>query len=117
MKLLVVEQNEKISNIYKKIFNEKRYEVDFVKNEFECLDKFNKNYDCVVLEKSSTSFEDAIEVKLRKTNSDQKIFFLSPYLNSNEESPKLMRETREIIEKPFAMIALISQLELKQQKS
>ena len=117
MKLLVVEQSEKISNIYKKIFNEKRYEVDFVKNEIECLDKFDKNYDCVVLEKSATPFEDAVEDKLRKTNPDQKIFFISPYLNSNKESSELMKKTREIIEKPFAMLTLISQLELKRQKS
>ena len=116
MKLLVVEQSEKISNIYKKIFDEKRYEVDFVKNEIECLDRFDKNYDCVVLEKS-TPFEDTLEDKLRKTNPNQKISFLPPYLNSNEELSELMKETRAIIEKPFSMLTLISQLEIEHQRS
>jgi len=42
MRLLVVEQNEFVSKIFKKIFDEKQYEADFVKNDSECSEDFAK---------------------------------------------------------------------------
>lgn len=114
MKLLVVEKSDIVSNIYNKIFNEKRYEADLVKNELECLAKFDNNYDCVVLEKSDSRPDGSrLEDKIREIKPEQKISFLSPYLESKVESPEFMKGTKDIIEKPFALIALITQLELE----
>ena len=109
MKLLVLEQNELVSKIYKKIFNEKKYDADYTRNEFECIERFNKNYDYVVLENSSLG---TIEQKIRKIKPDQKILSLSQYINS--DCPTELKETSELIEKPFAILTMIGSLELEE---
>ena len=108
MKLLVLEQNELVSKIYKKIFAEKKYDADYARNDLECLERFDKNYDYVVLENSNSG---TLEQKIRKIKPDQKILSLSQYINS-ECAPEL-KETRELIEKPFAVSTMISSLELE----
>jgi len=108
MKLLVLEQNELVSKIYKKIFEEKKYDADYVRNDLECLERFDKNYDYVVLENSNSG---TLEQKIRKIKPDQKILSLSQYINS--EGPSELKETRELIEKPFAVLTMISSLELE----
>jgi len=108
MKLLVLEQNELVSKIYKKIFEEKKYDADYARNDLECLERFDKNYDYVVLENSNLG---TLEQKIRKIKPDQKILSLSQYINS-ECAPEL-KETRELIEKPFAVLTMISRLELE----
>ena len=114
MRLLILEDNESILNIYKKIFKEKNYEADFAKNELECLNKYNENFDYVVLENSkSSSVEPSLEYRIRELNPKQKIFYLFPYLNSKKGLSEVMQETREIIEKPFSIINLVAQMELK----
>ena len=74
----------------------------------ECLERFNKNYDYVVLENSNLG---TLEQKIRKIKPDQKILSLSQYINS--ECPSELKETRELIEKPFAVLTMISTLELE----
>ena len=108
MKLLVLEQNELVSKIYKKIFEEKKYDADYARNDLECLERFDKNYDYVVLENSNSG---TLEQKIRKIKPDQKILSLSQYINS-ECAPEL-KETQELIEKPFAVLTMISRLELE----
>jgi DNA-binding response OmpR family regulator len=108
MKLLVLEQNELVSKIYKKIFEEKKYDADYVRNDLECLERFDKNYDYVVLENSNSG---TLEQKIRKIKPDQKILSLSQYINS--EGPSELKETLELIEKPFAVLTMISSLELE----
>jgi DNA-binding response OmpR family regulator len=108
MKLLVLEQNELVSKIYKKIFEEKKYDADYARNDLECLERFDKNYDYVVLENSNSG---TLEQKIRKIKPDQKILSLSQYINS--EGPSELKETRELIEKPFAVLTMISSLELE----
>jgi hypothetical protein len=110
MKLLVLEQNELISNIYKKIFDEKKYMADYAKNETECIEKFDENYDYVVLEnlKSGT-----LEQKIRKIKPSQKILSLYPYINS--DGPLELKKTQELIEKPFAILTLFGKLDIENQ--
>ena len=108
MKLLVLEQNELVSKIYKKIFEEKKYDADYVRNDLECLERFDKNYDYVVLENSNSG---TLEQKIRKIKPDQKILSLSQYINY--EGPFELKETQELIEKPFAILTMISRLELE----
>ena len=108
MKLLVLEQNELVSKIYKKIFEEKKYDADYARNDAECLERFDKNYDYVILENSNLG---TLEQKIRKIKPGQKILSLSQYINS--EGPSELKETRELIEKPFAVLTMISSLELE----
>jgi len=108
MKLLVLEQNELVSNIYKKIFDKKQYIADYAKNESECIEKFDENYDYVVLEDLKSG---SIEEKLRKIRPSQKILSLAPYIKS--DCPADLKETQDLIEKPFAILTLFSKLEIE----
>jgi DNA-binding response OmpR family regulator len=107
MKLLVMEQSELVSKIYKKIFDEKQYEADFAKNDSECLKRFDKNYDYIVLEHSMPNLEENI----RKIKPSQKILSLSQYIDS-EGLPEL-KDTMDLIEKPFAILTMFGKLELE----
>jgi DNA-binding response OmpR family regulator len=107
MKLLVMEQSELVSKIYKKIFDAKQFEADFVRNESECMKIFDKNYDYVVLGKSVPNLEENI----RKIRPSQKILSLSEHIDS-EGLPEL-KDTLDIIEKPFAVLSMFVKLELE----
>ena len=109
MKLLVVEQNDLVSKIYKKIFQEKNYEADFAKNNSDCLEKIEGNYDYVVVPNHDS--QSAFEEEIRRIKPNQKIFSLSSYMDS--ESPQELKETCDIIEKPFALLAMVAKLESK----
>lgn len=111
MKLLVLEQNEQISNIYKKIFDEKNYLAEYAKNEFECIEKFSEKFDYVLLDDVE---KEGLERKLREIKPSQKILSLSPYMNS--DGPRELKEAQDLIEKPFAMLTLVSKLEIENQK-
>lgn len=108
MKLLVLEQNERVSNIYKKIFEEKKYFADYAKNELECIEKFDENYDYVVLEDLKSG---VLEEKIRKIKPSQKILSLAPYMKS--EGSLEFKETKDLIEKPFAILTLFGKLEIE----
>jgi hypothetical protein len=108
MKLLVLEQNELISDIYKKIFNEKKYLADFAKSESECIDKFDENYDYVVLEDLRSG---VLEEKIRRIKPSQKILSLAPFMKP--EVPLKLKKTQELIDKPFAILTLFGKLEIE----
>ncbi len=108
LKLLVLEQNEVISNIYKKIFDEKQYTADYAKNESECIEKFDENYDYVVLEDLKSGI---LEEKIRKIKPSQKILSLAPYMKS--DAPAELKETQDLIQKPFAILTLFGKLEIE----
>ena len=119
MKLLVLEQSEQITNIYKKFFDEKSHDADFAKNESECMEKFcdslrtkdSSRYDFVILEKTGMLSDGSkLEDRIREIHSDQKIFFLSKYMNFDKS--ELSNSTQEIIEKPFAMITLLGYIDI-----
>ncbi len=119
MKFLVLEQSERITNIYNKFFYKKKYDVDFAKNESECIKKFydsqgldnESKFDFVILEDSCRLLDgNSLEDKIREYNPDQKIFLLSSYMNLDKS--ELSKETQEIIEKPFAMITLLGYIEI-----
>ena len=107
MKLLVMEQSELVSKIYKKIFDEKQYEADFARDDSEFLKRFDNNYDYVVLEESVPNLEE----KIRKIKPSQKILSLSQYIDS--ESPPELKDVISLIEKPFAILTMFGKLELE----
>ncbi len=109
MKLLVLEQNEVVSRIYKNIFNKKNYEADFAKNDSECIDRIEGNYDYVVINDPINDSQCILEAKIRKIRPSQKIFSLAPYIKYDGEYAH--SETQEIIEKPFAMLNMVAKLE------
>ena len=111
MKLLVLEQNEAVSKIYQKIFDEKKFVADYAKDESECLEKFDENYDYVVLEELKSGI---LEEKIRSIKPSQKILSLAPFMNS--DNPIKFKETKDLIEKPFAILTLFGKLEIENPK-
>ncbi len=116
MNALVLEDNPRITGLYEKIFSSVGFEVDFVSDKFSCIDKFlnpDKNYDVVILEKSAKFDEVAnLEDKILSMNPQQKIFFLSPYMSARSSEFDNISETMNLIDKPFAMVSLLSYLEI-----
>ena len=105
-----MEQSELVSKIYKKIFDEKQYEADFAKNDSECMKALDNSYDYVVLDDSVPNLEENI----RKIKPSQKILSLSKYIDS-EGFPEL-KDTIDLIEKPFAILTMFGKLELESTK-
>lgn len=117
MKALILEDNTRIIELYKKIFAQKNYDADFVPTCESCLDKFLEKssvYDFVILEKP-TNLEGGpnLEDRIRQLNPQQRIFFLSPYLTQRDTKFDAVKETLDLIDKPFALISLLSYLEIK----
>lgn len=116
MKALVLEENVRIIELYKKIFEQKNHQVDFVSDVDACLGRIddNINYDFVILEKSMRIPEgDNVEDLICAARPQQKVFFLSPYMSQRDSQFDAVKETLDLIDKPFAMISLLSSLEIK----
>ena len=117
MKALVLEGNNRIVQLYKSIFLQKKCDAEFVSDSSSCLDRFttkSASYDMVILERSTkTDIDSNLEDEIRIANPEQKIFFLSPYMSPREKEFESVSETLDLIDKPFAMVNLLSQLELK----
>jgi DNA-binding response OmpR family regulator len=116
MKALVLEENHRIIKLYKKIFEQKNHQADFVSDVNACLDKIctDTDYDFVILEKSMKIPQgDNVEDLIRITKPQQKVFFLLPYLSERDSRFDAVKETLDLIDKPFAMISLLSSLEIK----
>ena len=114
MKLLVLEKDDKIISIFRRIFSQKRYDVEFASTEFDCLNRYDDSFDYVILENSIKDDNFNVEDMIKNLNPDQKILFLSPYLGSHIES--IDRQRMNLIEKPFAILPLIAQLEIYQNR-
>ena len=112
MKVLVLEDDSKISNIYQKIFNEKKIEADFVENEPDFMNKADEQYDYLILEKPLSAQNGFLEKREKDRNHDRNFLFLSSIIPKNNQSSNLRKETRDLLEKPFAMITLLAKLEL-----
>lgn len=116
MRALVLEENSRIIELYKKIFEQKNYEVDFVSDVDSCLGRVqnNQKYDFVVLEKSTEVPDGSnLEDNIRNVKPQQKVFFLSPYISPRETQFEAVKETLDLIDKPFALVSLLSSLEIK----
>ena len=115
MKFLVLEPNERVAKMYQKFFEQKQYQSSIVRDETECMSIFQAdNFDCVILEKSSFVKNERLEDQILEKNPEQKILFLSPYMNM--DAPGISRAIQEIIEKPFAMVRLLSQIQFQKSK-
>lgn len=117
MKVLVLEQNERIVQLYKSIFTQQKCEAEFVSDSLSCMDKFStktSQYDLVILEKpTKTDIDTNLEDEIRAAIPSQRVFFLSPHMAPREEEFDAVKETLDLIDKPFAMISLLAQLAIK----
>jgi len=116
IRALVLEDNQRITHMYEKIFAQKDCEVDFVVDSSSCLNRCKscEAYDLVILEKPTAMEKDInLEDQIRAANPQQKVFFLSPYMGTRKEGFESLKDTLDLIDKPFAMITLLSGFEIK----
>ena len=111
MKVLVLEENEKIVDLYKKIFEQKKIQADFLKKVPEFFQKFREDYDFFILENPILASKFLLDKNHQKMFNN-KIIVLSAFINKSSEISNVSKETRDILEKPFAMITLLSKLEI-----
>jgi hypothetical protein len=111
LRALVYEENRRIIEIYKKIFLQKEWDADYVSDPF-FVDGLDQTYDYVILEKSTKFGSQNLEDIITAKNPTQKILFLSPHMIPRQDDFEFAKETINLIDKPFAMINLLSQLEL-----
>ena len=111
MRVLVLEENDRVTKLYKKIFQQKKINVEFLKDEAEYAQRSSEYYDLIILENPKFEFR-----FLDKNHSKNKVIYLSSFFNENSEISNVAKETREMLEKPFAMITLLSKLEIERLK-
>lgn len=114
MNALVLEENERISKIFTKIFEQKNLESCIVRTPEDLLQIFKKSIvdkkeiDYVILDKTKNCFDGKkLEDKIIEMKSNQRIIFLLENSNEFESS-----ETEAIIQKPFALIKMLTKIEL-----
>ena len=115
MKVLVLEENEKVTQIYKKIFEQKKIIVNFSKNETELLQRFGDEYDYFILENPILASKLLLNEK-HQNSVESKIIILSSFFSKNSEISNVPKETSDLLEKPFAMISVLSKLEIDLRK-
>jgi DNA-binding response OmpR family regulator len=101
MKACVFEKNPKVRQVFKAIFSEKGYDVEFVSDPagFD-----GTGYDLVILEEPLPGID--------VTKLGKQVFFLSTYMTPRAEEFAPFMETLEIIDKPFALVNLLAQREI-----
>ena len=117
-KILIVEENKKISKIYQRLFDESGIHADFVDDKTQCLEILKnekdtrKNYDWIVFENKEPEYQKQI----LEISTDQKFHHVlesSVFDSRQEDKRQISKETFELIEKPFSMVKLISKINLK----
>ena len=112
MKVLVLEEHDRVSKIYQRILNEKGIEANLIKNDSEFEKTVNKNYDLEIISSvlpQTTSILNKIAIK----SPQQRVVYLSSYCKEDENLSNLVGKTREIIQKPFAFLTLLAEEENK----
>jgi len=115
MNILVLEESVHIVNIYKKLFGKKEIIAEFANNESEFLEKFNENFDFFILKDSNLL--DFSSGKIQDIIESEKFINLSSFIKKNENLSHIRKESRDIIEKPFAMVELLAKLEFLTMKN
>lgn len=113
MKMLVLEQNDRVSRIYQTILAEKKISVDFIKEDPSSFcNQTSTKYDLVVISSVFANTEILIN-KITRENPSQKIAYLEKYRTETDDLSNLDEKRREIVEKPFAFLHLIAQHQMK----
>lgn len=118
MKLLVLEKNDRIIKIYKKIIAQKNYKVEFVPTLNDIVIRANEiwesdcaRFDAIILEDRNM----LIEGNLTKIMNDGKPHpqFLYLFESTNEMNSDLTSKALEIIDKPFSMIKVLNKMQIQ----
>lgn len=133
MKILIAEDESDLLSQYKEILEQNNHEVITTSNGDECLLSYRKGYEKWAKEKNDDSSPDTpfdvliLDYKMPKKNGlevaqeilsivpNQRIIFASGFVeNTLQESIKTLKKIVELMQKPFALQALVDTIEDKE---
>jgi len=112
MKILVLEDNERLSNLMKQALTKANYKVDTVADGEEALDMITNGYSCFILDINVPSLDGiSILESIRMYHSDVPVIIIS----SNHDLVKIQKSYEvgcdDYIKKPFFMYELIQKVQ------
>ena len=133
MKILIAEDEADLLSQYKEILEQHNHEVITTSNGEECLLSYRKGYEKWFKEKNDDSSPDSpfdaliLDYKMPKKNGldvakeiisivpNQRIIFASGFVEDTlQESIKTLKKIVELMQKPFALQALVDTIEDKE---
>ncbi len=118
--ILVLEENQRVKKIFEKIFLHKNLKAVFVETKVDCLNTLQNSLDIngisrfsfVILGRSKDlQGSEFLAEKIQARGLHQEVFVLP----SNQPETPIPKESAELIEKPFSLISLLTQIEIKNQ--
>ena len=126
MKILIAEDNQFTVNQYSKILEKNGHDVTITNDGVECLDKYKEKlcefdsldahpFDVVILDNNMPKKNGAEVAKsILDEKPDQRIIFASAYdIDSLFRVPDNLKESVEILEKPFSLNTMLIKIEKK----
>ncbi|MDE1770452.1 MAG: response regulator [Thaumarchaeota archaeon] len=125
LRILIAEDYKDLAESYKIGLDARGHEVTITSDGIECLQAYNDNliqnlergeerphYDLVILDQQMPGM-DGIDVakSIQKINPKQRIMFITGYANEVIKKLKQVVESVEIMNKPFTLKALVTQVE------
>jgi DNA-binding response OmpR family regulator len=133
MKILIAEDEADLLSQYKEILEQNNHEVITTRDGEECLSSYREGYEKWVKEKDNDSSPDTpfdaliLDYQMPKKNGldvakeiisivpNQRIIFASAFVeNTLQESIKTLKKIVELMQKPFALQALVDSIEDKE---
>jgi len=123
LKILVAEDYKDLADSYKMALEQRGHEVTITKDGIECQRVYKQHtkqpdgqikthFDLVILDQNMPGM-DGIDVakEIQKINLKQRIIFITGYGDSLIKKLRQLSETVEVMNKPFTLQALITQIE------
>ena len=112
MKILVLEDNERLANLIKQALTKSNYKVDTVADGVEALDMITNGYSCFILDINVPSLDGiSILESIRMYHCDVPVIIIS----SNHDLEKIQKSYEvgcdDYLKKPFFMYELIQKVQ------
>jgi DNA-binding response OmpR family regulator len=112
MKILVLEDNKRLSNVIVEALEQKNYHVTLFSDGKEALNAIDNGYDCFVLDINVPSFDGLSLLKeIRTMNFDTPIIIISANVDLETIQDAYVKGCDEYLKKPFYMYELETKLD------
>lgn len=112
MKILVLEDNKRLSNVIVEALEQKNYHVTLFSDGNEALNAIDDGYDCFVLDINVPSFDGLSLLKeIRSMNLDTPIVIISANVDLETIQDAYVKGCDEYLKKPFYMYELETKLD------
>ena len=112
MKILVLEDNKRLSNVIVEALEQKNYHVTLFNDGQKALEAIDNGYDCFVLDINVPNFDGLSLLKeIRSMNQDIPIIIISANVDLETIQDAYIKGCDEYLKKPFYMYELETKLE------